>query len=438
MNTILSETYIFYQSIAKKIFEELGEKIELELFVIEIPMPNQQINTFPKLPTQLCGTYNKIINICLEKVSKITKLPEDLYSNFLANNRGYNGGKQYEDELLFHAKNQLCVRYIQEEISKDVAFKNHASFCSELFKDDNSHYLIFIHLPLHFANNFYSLSNDIYYSPHYILPSSLLKSLMLNFLKECTRVIKENDNKKVIEMYSKGSKDYLRLAGELLTKRISYSITNNIPNNLFDCINIISSLYYEKSGCKGMLLLINNDNPNLDLIIKFADPIELTKYKTVRKLFETSSENNLLVSDTHFVYGIGRLINDYDKADEKIYIIEVNGSNKWKIYHQNNLLMAVELGQPIFPKSKIKIELLNEKLIKIFGEISNEQTNNIFNVIDSATLQTKGTIIVISKNASTESQRLKKYSINESTPKSLKKGPKTIDKYQLLYYNILI
>ena len=28
--------------------------------------------------------------------------------------------------------------------------------------------------------------------------------------------------------------------------------------------------------------------------------------------------------------------------------------------------------------------------------------------------------------------------IYESTPKSLKKGPKTIDKYQLLYYNILI
>jgi len=412
MNIVLSETYFFYQSIAQKLFEELGEKIKLELFVVEINKSTQKINSHPKLPNNVCGTYNNIINLCLEKVSKITKLPEDLYSDFLANNRGYNGGKQYDDELLIQAKNQLLVRYIQQGISKDETFKHYTSFCSELFQDDNSYYLIFVHLPSQFANKFYSLPKDIYYSPHYILPSSLLNSLMLNYLNECVRVIKENENKKVIEMYSKGAKDYIRLAGELLTKRISFSICNNIPNNFFDCINSISSLYYEKSGCKGMLLLVNNDNPNLELTIKFIEPIELNKYKTVRKLFEISSDNNMLVSDTQFVYGIGKLKKDYDKTDEKIYIIEVNKSNKWKLYHNNNLLMAVELGHPVFPQPKFKIELLDEKLIKKIGEISDEQKKNIYNVINAAILQTKGTIIVISKNALTESQRLKKYSIN--------------------------
>jgi hypothetical protein len=49
--------------------------------------------------------------------------------------------------------------------------------------------------------------------------------------------------------------------------------------NLFESLNLVSSLMYEKTKGRGRLLLVNPDNPTITYALRFAVPVPFRKHR---------------------------------------------------------------------------------------------------------------------------------------------------------------
>ena len=74
-------------------------------------------------------------------------------------------------------------------------------------------------------------------------------------------------------------------------------------------------------------------------------------------------------------------------------------------------MLVVEYGNPSLPRPKINKETLNDLLQRIFDETTPDDLAKIWNIVNVATSQKHGALLIISSDAAGESKRLK----NQST-----------------------
>ncbi|WP_242259095.1 tetratricopeptide repeat protein [Bacillus cereus group sp. BfR-BA-01409] len=221
--------------------------------------------------------------------------------------------------------------------------------------------------------------------------------------------------------------------------------------NLYDELNVISTLNYEGQIINAKLLLIDEKiiEKHVSYIIKFEDVIAYKEHRKIRKLLEMTDESIYLIGDNQYIYGLGNLRGLYnlkESAMNKVLLIDFLGKFEYKLkeikiihnikdgeskmdeivhwfYEEKNLLSVkhgkMELLENTFSEIRLKKSLQN-----IFNKYLCEQENqdkvqienkitNIVEVVKCAYNQKHGTTLVITtpEVAETEVERLKDQSI---------------------------
>ena len=145
----------------------------------------------------------------------------------------------------------------------------------------------------------------------------------------------------------------------------------------------------------------------LPCLVKLQTRTSLSNYKGVRKLLEITSEKIYLLCDSIGIYGFGKLRDiPYIENSENLFIVEFNGHHKWILLHNDNRMMVVEYGLPKLPSVLIQETTFQSEIKTRFPRIAKKNIQNLWKLVDKASAQRHGTMLVISDNAKQESERL--------------------------------
>jgi hypothetical protein len=168
---------------------------------------------------------------------------------------------------------------------------------------------------------------------------------------------------------------------------------------------------YEGAEGIGRMLIAKPDHPNIEIILSLSSPVKMNDHRAVRKLLEISSDENCLLTDSAFIYGIGRSIGLYDQRREDLFLVNFTKHYTWELQHAGHVMMSVSYGQPQLPRLLIDKDKFTNTVKRIFHSISPKNIERLWALIIEATKQRHGTMVVVSAKAKSEAKRLEKQSI---------------------------
>ena len=301
------------------------------------------------------------------------------------------------------------VRFaVQQLIDENLKGKNKISFVSESVLLENYEIFVVLQFDEDIYNSFYSLTKTKNQSS-----ISLINSLIGTFLGESLETLYRPRAATYAQDISTDKKEILRIAASDFVDSIIYAVSG--PRRaweFFNTCNYISSLKYEGDSSIGQLVICKEDHPNIDIALKLVSPINLTEHRKVRKLLEIVSKDLFLYSNGNQILGLTRLKDTYDAKNEDLFIIDFLGSHKWKLVHDNNDMMIVEYTNPTLSKLKINRGIFDDLLNRIFPQITKDDLEKLWRLVNVSTNQKHGTLLIISSEAENESNRLKNQSTN--------------------------
>ena len=178
--------------------------------------------------------------------------------------------------------------------------------------------------------------------------------------------------------------------------------------DLFETLNLISSLFYEGVHSLGKMIISNPRHESIIFSLEFQDSVPIDNIRWVRKILEMSSNKFSLIADNEYIYGLGSLVKDYDFSDQKIFIIEFLDHYYWQISCGDMILLQSHYNEPCLYASTGQEELLLDNLNRLYPYTTHNEKQNILNLVLTLTNLNRGSMLVIAEDAKTEVKRLAK------------------------------
>lgn len=160
----------------------------------------------------------------------------------------------------------------------------------------------------------------------------------------------------------------------------------------------IANYEYEGAPCRGKIVFTDRT----DDIVAFEQPVALSidNAKKIRKMLEMSNEKTCLVASISGQKIIG--LDDYEKHEES-YLIEFIDVNMWGLSCGGKHIVKYLNGQYRLPENKFDSQLFLKKCDEKFKK---NYDKGILNIIEVASCQKHGTMVIISPTAKKESEAL--------------------------------
>jgi hypothetical protein len=201
----------------------------------------------------------------------------------------------------------------------------------------------------------------------------------------------------------------LREAGQTFMLTPSWAIGNIMGMGaLFDACNRISATAYESSTGLGQMIIAPLDHPSIEAALVFETPVPLTSTSWARKTLQMASDSYALISDGKNILGVGRARPDYDVSREDLFVIHFIGHYAWDLRHGGRTLMRTRYAVPGLPKPRLDRGRFVSNLRRVIPEVSESGSKDIWELVDTASRQGHGTLVVIGAGAAQESERLRK------------------------------
>jgi hypothetical protein len=176
---------------------------------------------------------------------------------------------------------------------------------------------------------------------------------------------------------------------------------------LLDRLNVVSATSYERRVGRGRIVFARPDHPAVRYKLRLAEPVPLGEPQWTRKLLEMASDGVALLSDTAHVLGLGVVAeDDYDPAAEDVFVASFFDHYKWELRHDEKVLMRVEYGTPGLPHPPLGRDALHEAVVRVFPDTPPDVDKRLWRIVETATAQPHGTLIVVSARAAEEAVRL--------------------------------
>lgn len=246
---------------------------------------------------------------------------------------------------------------------------------------------------------------------HHILKSKTFSSLVEASVRQVINEISQK-NPLVLDNMDFELFNYKETLRRSANNFIASSIDQSIVLNIFDQINNISSLNYENNASTGKIVFlapkdIREGHKNIDEILLLAQKVSLYNTRLIRKLLEMCKSGIALLSDGKYVYGICRIIGEYDKKLENIFIVDFLDLYEWNFIYDKTTLIKVNHNEIFLPQNEVSYLEFKLRVKELFPEIKSQNLNRLFLIMNKALEQKNGTMLVISRNAKSEINRLK-------------------------------
>ncbi len=175
--------------------------------------------------------------------------------------------------------------------------------------------------------------------------------------------------------------------------------------DFYDACNVISSMPYESRQGSGGMLIADAGHAAIDVAMETELPVLANNHRRVRKLVEMCHGGLAVLTDSRYVWGLGRFVEDrYDSSRADVLHVRFLGQGRWVLSHLGTDLMVVQGGYPKLPRPKIDRDALMGKVVSLFGEIASGDV--IIDLVECGSNARHGAVMVVSQDAVGESKRL--------------------------------
>jgi hypothetical protein len=204
----------------------------------------------------------------------------------------------------------------------------------------------------------------------------------------------------------RGTEEIVRRAASAFMTSLMYSIEGRfVTDQLFERLNLISSLMYEGSHGVGQMILAPADSEDVKFVIRFSEPIPFREPRWVRKALEMASKDVALISDCQNIHGLGRIM-PTESGPKGTFIIDFVDHYTWRLRMGEQVMLVARYGVATLPKEPISRERFVSNLERFFSGTSARALENIWQVFCSAIRAAHGSLIIIAADAKQEAQRL--------------------------------
>lgn len=139
--------------------------------------------------------------------------------------------------------------------------------------------------------------------------------------------------------------------------------------DFFDACNTISSMPYESRQGSGGMLVAEAGHAAIDMVLQTSLPILADNHRRVRKLVEMCQYGLAVLTDSRYVWGLGRFNPQaYDASRADVLHIRFHGHGRWVMSHLGTDLMDVRRGDPHLPRPPVDSVFVRARLTLLFGE----------------------------------------------------------------------
>jgi len=300
---------------------------------------------------------------------------------------------------------ERVARAIKEAILAHISkSRTSVAFCS-LPVWTNNFFLAAILLLDRETCNDYPVIKDSPNDKPWLRYSSFINAATEEFLSDCEVTLASTRS-----MIERSSVECIRIAGSMLTDSVLHrTFSGDFTRDPFECFNTVSALRYEGTEAKGTILLVKNQHAVVTDKITITNPIDLNNHRAVRKLLEVCSSGFCLLSDGTQIYGIGKLAGKEQTVE--LYKIVYVRHYTWDLVHGDNVLMRAEYGQPSLPRKRLLDSEFFAYVPRIFPGIDAHSLSSLWSLVQAATEQKHGTMLLVSSSAKQEAERLSGQSI---------------------------
>lgn len=394
---------------AKRIFELLDERFTPEIFLVGI----------------LNDSANERHLACVEPENDYWIKSETFYSTLEVARDMMEG---YPEKQVLHSHSiaqadhdkSLLRRSIKDAIKRIVDNENKSSATDSYFVSYPTiinEYLVSVVLKLQktVIDSYPSLTNDevpIHKFRSMPVTTSLINSAVKTFLEKASSQLNLPDPGKHTDLLN--AEEIIREAANKFMFGLAYRADDSCYegwHNLFSECNNIAAAFYEKAAGKGTFILAKKDHADIQHIVEFTRPTKLKLTRGARKLLELASQDYAMLTDSVRIYGLVDCSVPSVK-EENIFKINFLEHHHWEVTYSGDALMKVKYGQPYLPKPSFHEDKLRTDLIRIFNNITTKQIDRLIALVREAECEKHGTMILITKKAKKEAQRL----ANQATP----------------------
>lgn len=311
-------------------------------------------------------------------------------------------------------KSRAFKNAVKQLLNLEDEYRGLISFCSYPVLVEGYRVIVVLQLNRSTYLSHYSLG--ISKRDRFEVSTSLLDATIKEYLDECVEALNKIDPGAGIEMLDRSSEEIVRKAGDYLMYTITSICNVERFDGLFESCNTISSLRYEGATSKGKIYFSRKDHPNIEVVLAFQNPVSMSNYRAVRKLLEMSSSEISLLSDTRYIYGLGKTRGIYNQRSEDLFSVDFTSHYSWELFHAEHIIMQVNYRQPEILKARIDKEKFLSDIKRIFDTTQPKEIEYLWELIIEATKQKHGTMVVVTNNAEQEAKRLSSQStVIEST-----------------------
>jgi DNA integrity scanning protein DisA with diadenylate cyclase activity len=381
---------------AEGIFSKLDKKLAPNVFLIGVLVEDKKNRHPICLEPEDCGYEVFKFADVITRASHLEAIDEEhriIHSHPIAQE---NHGNRIKAKALKNA--------IQQLLNLEDEYRGVISFCSYPVLVEGYKVVVALQLNREAYYSHYSLATNK--RDRFEISTSLLDATIKEYLAESSSALSKTNPGSGSEMLDRGYDEVIRRAGDYLMYTITSACNVDRFDGLYETCNTISSLRYEGSESKGRVYFSRKGHPNIEVMLQFQRPVRVSDYRAVRKLLEMSSGDISLLSDSSYIYGMGKLTGIYNQRSEDLFIVNFTNHYSWELFHAEHVIMQVNYRQPEIPKARINKEKFLSDIKRIFAGVQSRDVEYLWELVLEAIKQKHGTMIVVSAKAEEEAERL--------------------------------
>ncbi|EAQ7978026.1 hypothetical protein D6N97_12685 [Salmonella enterica] len=382
------------QYLTRRVLEELGATVEAEVLLVGARSPNSD-------------NYN---SICIEpedgkwRVSIFNGLLdtiESTYRNHDLQNMCFTDTASMRDkpEWIRRSSVRKCI---SNAIKSFDTTENVTSFCgnvrrvgdyyvSPIIQIPNSIFLQFPPLPLVSEAKGYR---------------SLIHAAIDAVLDEATQELEAPEPGRYDSMRSEEEIVQIAAKNFMHTPGASIIAEQYYRTDLFNDINLVSSLMYEGTKGVGNLILVSPKNEAIEFMVKFIKPVSFKEPRWVRKILQMASTGIGIIADSRYIYGLGKLDNTHNPDNQDVFIVTFVDHYHWELHCGNKALIRSHYSKPRLPQEPFNKSAFLANYQRMFPSSTYQNGLHLWQLMLTQIRQNHGSMIVVAEDADKEASRL--------------------------------
>lgn len=388
------------EHLARDVLKELGATVEAKALLVGVRRPSNNVS-HPVCVDPEKGRWK------LSLFDGLLEAVEEVYANHPLQNMCYGDEPSNRDKPEWMRRGATTTAVHRAILSYDVE-QDVESFCGTSRLVGDYYVVPIIQVPKSLFQQFPRLDarppRNEWGQTGY---RSLIDAALAIVLKEATSALERPEPGRFMFGEIRRADEIARIAANRFLDTPGLAISPRyISTDPFMRLNLISSLLYEGTKGIGRMLLANPENSNVEYLLRFRDPVPFREPRWTRKVLQLASSDALLIADSEYVYGLGRLLSSYNPSDQNVFMVEFLDHYTWELRCGDLALLRCDYGSPSLPREALEKDTFTSSLERLFPQSTDADREQLWQLFITASRLGHGSMIVVADDAEAEADRL--------------------------------